>query len=298
VQTLEEAVAAWKELGQNCMIKMVDGAASRNVFRVASPGQLEEAWNTIVASRETLTKPFVPSSEVILEEFVGGRELTVEGYVHGERIVCLNFCEKITEPGFIVVGHLLPALVSSEETAILQQVAAQVVRAEGMRNSVFHIELHLQENKPYVIECAARPPGKHMVELMFRSYGFDLVELNIRLATGEPVMETPRPPGKHFALLALYSYSGGILERIEGLEELQQHSGVQVLLNVKPGDRIEPLSGTHQMDGLIILEEDDALELGKKVAWVRTNVRLRLAAALQQDLAHSTADSRLSTLHV
>jgi biotin carboxylase len=222
---------------------------------------------------------------VIVEEYVSGRELTVEGYVHGDDIVCLNFSEKLTETNFIVVGHYLPALVSPKEAEILRTVATNCVRAVGMRNSVFHIEMHLSGDDPYVIECAARPPGLHMVELMYRTYGFDLMEISLSLAVGEPVTEAPRDPKKHFAMLSLYSRTAGILDHIEGVHELQHRGGVAHLhFDVKPGDRIQPLSGLHQREGFVILEDATAEGVRDKARWAREHVRFALLRDPKIDL--------------
>ncbi len=281
-RSLEEARQAWEELGRDCMVKMVDFEASMNIFRVSSAAELEAAWDAIVNNRNNLKMPFPLSREVILEEFVSGRELTIEGYVQGDRVVCLNFCEKITDQ-FIVVGHLLPALVSEKEAEILRHVAEHCVRAVGMRNTVFHVEVHLAGDTPYVIECAARPPGANMVELMYRSYGFDLMEISLSLAANEPVTELPREPKVHFAMLALYSKQGGKLDRIDGLEELRGRGGVaHIHLDAKPGDVIEPLSGTHQADGFVMLEDLTALGVRDKAAWMQEHVRLLLAEELEQ----------------
>ncbi len=272
----DAALKAWETLGRDCMLKMVDFQASVNIFRVRSTEELAIAWDTIMHNRANLKLPTPQAREVILEEFVTGRELTVEGYVQGERIVCLNFCEKVTE-NFVVVGHLVPAYVTPNESQILCRTAEQCVRALGIRNSVFHVEIHLDGDQPRVIECASRPPGAHSVELMNRAYGFDLIDISISLATGEPVTQAAVGPRKYFAMLALYSQRAGILERIEGLDELKQRGGVTLVhLGVKPGDRVQPVAGTHQ-EGLVILEGPSPEAVLEKVQWLRQNVRLVLA---------------------
>ena len=283
--SLDEAKDAWETLGRDSMLKMVDCEASVNIFRVTSVAELEDAWDAIVNNRNQVKMAFTPSREVILEEFVSGRELTVEGYVQNGNVVCLNFCEKITDK-FIVVGHLLPALVSAQEAEVLTKAAREAVLAVGMRNTVFHVEIHLQGNTPYVIECAARPPGANMVELMSRSYGFDLMEISIALATGELVTLCATEPMRHFAMLALYSHEDGILERIEGLEQLQRRGGVvHVHLDVKPGDHVEPLAGMHQGDGFVMLEDTNAVAVREKAKWLRNNVGF----VLKQDVAAAVA---------
>ena len=275
--TLEQAKQSWEDLGRDCMVKMVDADSSMNIFRATTLDELESAWDIIINNRRNIKSLIPLSKEVVLEEFVTGRELTVEGYTQGDRVVCLNFSEKITESSFVVVGHLIPAMVSAKEEQILSKLADQVVRAEGMRNSVFHMEVHLQGDKPYVIECTSRPPGQHAAEVIYRSHGCDLMDIGVSLAVGEPVFDELSPPKKHFAMLALYSLREGIFEKLEGEEELKRRGGLFHLhLDVKPGDRIEPLSTFRQRYGFVILEDDTAEGVREKARWARTHLHLAL----------------------
>lgn len=274
-RTFEEAVAAWEGFGRDCMVKMVDFAASLNVFRITDREQLAEAWDTIVNNRRQLKAFFELSRDVILEEFVAGREVTAEGYVQDDRVVVLNFSKKLTESNFIVVGHYIPALVTEEEERQLVDMATQCVRALGLRNSVFHVEVHIRDGAPYVIECAARPPGQHAVELIEKSYGIDLMEISIDLATGKKVDVTRREPRGHHAILALYTKESGILEEVSGLDELRARGGVlHVSLGAQPGDRVEALDTFRNKYGLVILGSDSPHDLREKAQWLRSHVHM------------------------
>lgn len=276
-QSFEQAESAWERFGRDCMIKMVDFSGSLNVFRVQTREQLREAWETIVHNRRGLEVFFELAREVILEEFVGGRELTAEGYVQGDRVEVLNFSEKLTQD-FNVVGHYIPALVTAEEERQLSEIAAQCVRALGLRNSVFHVEVHIQEGIPYVIECAARVPGGHAVELIEKSYGIDLMDINIDLATGREVRVTRRPPREHHALLAIYAEDSGVLQRIDGLEELRQRGEVLHLrLNIHPGERVKALKTDQKRYGMIMLGSGSPQAVRETASWVREHVRMVVA---------------------
>lgn len=274
-RSLSEAIAAWEGFERNCMLKMVDSTSSMNIYRVATRPDLETAWNIVVDNKRDMTTPPKPEREVIVEEYAGGRELTAEGYVQDDRVVVLNFCEKITESNFVVVGHLLPAKVSPDEEQKLRRIAEECVRALGVHNCVFHVEVHMMDGVPYVIECASRPPGQHMVELMYRSYGFDLMGISIDLATGKKVNDLCKEPKVHYAMLALYSKKSGLLERIEGLDELRSRGGLARLhQEVKDGEPVESLTTFHDKCGFVILEDSSADGVREKATWFRNNVRL------------------------
>ena len=272
---LGEAVSFWESFGRDCMVKMVDFAASLNIFRVSTREQLETAWDIIIENRRGLDVPFELAREVILEEFVGGRELTAEGYIQGDHVEILNFSEKLTEDNFIVVGHYIPAVVSDSEARIISGIATQCVRALGLRRSVFHVEVHLRDDVPYVIECASRPPGQHTVELIEKTYGIDLMKISIDLATNREVDVSRVAPHTHHAILALYTKTSGTLQGFHGIDELRSRGGVaQVSLGAKPGDTVRALDTFRDKYGLVILESATSASLRENARWLRENVGL------------------------
>lgn len=274
-RNIEEATEAWERFGCDCMVKMVDFAASLNIFRATTRSELETAWDTIHNNQRRVETFFALSRDIILEEFVGGRELSVEGFVNDDCITVLNFSEKLTESNFIVVGHYIPACLTTEEERQLIEISKQCIRALGLRNSVFHIEIHIRDGIPYIIECAARPPGQHTVELIERTYGIDLMKISIQLATGNKVNITRKLPRVHHAILALYTKTSGTLKRVEGIEELRNLNGlVHLGLDAKIGDPVEALDTFRNKYGMIILEADSPQALREKAVWVRENVHM------------------------
>lgn len=281
------ALEAWEKFGRDCMVKMVDLSASVNIFRARTKPELHHAFDTIKHNRRDVQVPFALSAEIIMEEFVAGRELTAEGYTQDGRVEILNFSQKLTEDNFIVVGHYIPAEMTAAEEAAVAAVAQQCVRALGLRNSVFHVEIHLRDGVPYVIECAARPPGQHTVDLIAQCYGHDLMDISLDLAVGRPVEAKRRPPHAHCAILALYSRQSGIFRRIEGLDALQARGGVTHLkVAASPGDRINALETFREKFGLVMLRDSSAAGVREKAEWLRQNVRPVVEPAAAQRRPH------------
>ncbi len=279
-ERLEESLAAWEKFGGDCIIKMVNYVGSMNVFRVRSREDVETAWDIIINDRRNVKTPFPKLQQVIIEEYISGRELSAEGYVQNGRVVVLNSCEKLTSPSFVVVGHLLPSKLSTSEKEKLAEIATQCALALGICNSVFHAEVHLMNDVPYVIECASRPPGLHVAELIGRSYNFDLIGISIDLATGKKVTIAPRDADLHYAMMALYSKETGTLTKITGLDELQARGGVlRIHLGVKEGDKVEALSTFRSKCGFAILEDASAEGVREKADWLTNNVHFEVAAS-------------------
>ena len=277
VATLDAAREQWERFGRDSMVKMVDYAMSYGVFRARSSEELDAAWAAIQAHRHNLDHDFSTEDTVLIEEFVGGRQFSVEGYEQDGRIEILNFCEKLTHSNFMVVGHYVPARVDAHEDRLLRAIARDCVTALGIKNSVFHAEVHVENDEAYVIECAARPPGQYSVGVMKRIYGFDLVELNIDLACGQPVHVQARPPNSWNAIMALYSEETGIVKQIDALDELRARRECYFLkCRVEPGDPVHRLETYRDVLGLALLEAPDPASIVQAYCWARDSVRFRV----------------------
>jgi biotin carboxylase len=275
-RTFTDAERAWQAFGGDCIVKMVDYRSSANVYRVASDADLRNAWEMITTNGLGLDTPFSLAREAIVEAFVDGREVTAEGYTTGDRIEFLNFCEKGTSDRFVVVDHFVPARLTPAEQAAVEDVSQRCVRALGIRNNVFHVELNVVDGQPYVIECAARPPGSTEVLDMIRwARGADLIDISIDLSTGRPVTARYRPAAHHYALLSLYASRSGRLTGLTGLVELRRKGGVRRWhLAAKLGDRVEALEDFRQQYGSLILEGATAQAVRDAAHWARANLRL------------------------
>jgi biotin carboxylase len=272
---LDQALAAWKDFGGDAIVKMVDYEGSVNVFRARSEDDVRDAWTKIMTNEVGVKSALPLRREVLVEQPVFGRELSVEGYVSGDVVVILNSCEKISASNFQIIGHNLPSLLSDDEREELYGVARKAVRALGIRDSVFHLEAHIQDGKAYVIECASRPPGQHVTTLMQRMYGFNLMEISLRLARGQGCDVQPCAPRVHFSIFVLYTLKTGILKQIVGLDELKARGGLEWLeVKVKPGDLVEELRSPTQRYGVVLLSGSTAQEVRDRASWMLQNVKL------------------------
>lgn len=266
VHTVAEAEDAWHGFGGDSMMKVVDESSSRHVYRVHSLADVRAAWAAMTADKHT---------EVLLEEYVGGREVSAEGYVSDGRVTILNSCEKSTSDRFVVIGHYVPSHLDADERAAVEDTATDCVRALGIDNSVFHAEIHLKDGVPYVIECAARPPGQFITDVIDWAYDIDLASVNIDLAVGNPVTIPARPPKSYFAQLSFWTPQSGVFTRVEGIDALRERGGLRTwIVEPRPGDRIEALTRFTNRYGAMVLDDDTPEGVRAKATWAADNVWL------------------------
>jgi biotin carboxylase len=268
VATFDEALAVFNELGGDCMLKVADSNSSAHVHRAVNETELRHVWHSMLEAK--VAGPYV------LEEHVGGdREISVEGYNGPDGVVFLNACEKFTSKQFVVIGHYVPALIEPDILAATQEQVAKCVKALGINNSVFHCEVHIRDGVPFVIECAGRPPGQFITDLIADAYDIDLTSVAIDLATGKDPQVVPVPPNHWFAQLTVFARDSGTYTGIANLEELRARGGVRSLSTLcEPGDRIEALTNFAHRYGVLVLEGATAEEVRERAAWAKENVYL------------------------
>ncbi|MER9680381.1 ATP-grasp domain-containing protein [Mesorhizobium sp. M0184] len=274
VSTVDEAAHQWQRFGGDAMLKMVDYAMSFGVFRVKTRDELDAAWEQIRKGRGSLDHALPHEEAVLVEQHVTGREFSVEGYVSGDRVEILNFCEKLSHPNFMVVGHYIPAQTSAREERLLSDVASQSVTALGVRNSVFHAEIHVADDRAWLIECASRPPGQFSVSVLERVYGFDLMDISIDLACGNPIAVHRQSPRSWNAIMAIYSDRPCIVRSVDTLDALRNRPECySVICAVRAGDVVNRLETFRDVLGLAMLESPDPDGVRAAYQWARDTVR-------------------------
>jgi biotin carboxylase len=129
-RTLDDALAAYDELGPRVIIKPTDGAAQRGVSDVQSRDDVATAFEHAV--RESRT------GELIVEEHLSGREYTVHAFVLGGVFhpVTVTLRDLAPEPAVgICVAHRYPCGRSDEDVATIIDVVRQAAMALGRETS-------------------------------------------------------------------------------------------------------------------------------------------------------------------
>lgn len=139
--------------------------------------------------RELLTGH--PAHETVLvEEKVTGQEYSVESLVQDGRIIFASVTRKDTTDAhagtFVELSHTVPGDRPADEAALLD-ADARMLAALDFRDGVAHAEWRIGENdRPLLMEVAARPPGDGLCVLYELATGASLERQIIRIALGEP----------------------------------------------------------------------------------------------------------------
>jgi biotin carboxylase len=155
-----ELRAAVADLGFPLVFKLAHSSGGRGTALVTEDTDLDAVF--------ALTRlNYVSSDAFLVEEFVDGTEHSVSGVVRGGEVAILGVTDKLVRAaGFSTWGTITPSAGPEE---VLRRAAATAVRAIGLRDGGFHVDLRLTPVGPVVLEVGARLGGdtinSHLIPL-------------------------------------------------------------------------------------------------------------------------------------
>jgi biotin carboxylase len=220
VGQLPDAVAA---IGWPCIVKPVDGEASRGVTKVGSDADLAAA---ITALGDV-------GSGVLVEEFLVGPEFSVEAISIGHSHHVVAVTKKFIDPRtFVECGHVVPAPLDDSARTDIETYVIRVLDALGFHDCPSHTEIVLTDDGPRLIETHNRVAGDSILDIARLATGIDLYDLTVAQSIGEPVTVTT-PGASHGAAAVWFAAPSGagaeVLSEVRNLEVARQLPGVDRL---------------------------------------------------------------------
>ncbi|MFF2412040.1 ATP-grasp domain-containing protein [Streptomyces sp. NPDC058092] len=179
--------------GFRWIIKPNEGAGSAGVTALESYADLDR-WLTRVATEDDGN-----TKRYIVEHAADGPEFSVESVSgDGEHTVLAITSKRTTgSPGFVEIGHVVPAPLTESDAERLQDAARCVLDRLDIRYGASHTELRLDPvHGPVVIETHTRVGGDCIPELVELATGQDQYERAVAalLGAGPALPPTPTAP--------------------------------------------------------------------------------------------------------
>lgn len=250
------------ELGP-VIVKPSEGSASRHVFRVgAAADAVMDALGPLL-SRE---------SGWIAEEFLDGPEISVESLSWAGRHDVLAITAKETGPGFVELGHRVPAALPNHLAAEVCTLVAQVLDTLGLDHVVSHTELILTASGPRLVETHPRIGGDRIGRLVELVTGrHPLTSLAHALSGRAPKRQAhDRGSGPGAAAIAFLVAPPGTITAVRGADVAARSRGVvETRLSAVVGDTVGPLTSSADRCGHVIAvarESGEAADLARAAA--------------------------------
>jgi biotin carboxylase len=191
---LSDVPGAAAQIGFPAVLKPISGAGTSFTCRVDSPAELAERLGTFLAGHPYQQK-FLRSGPALLESFVVGDELHVDGCVFDGVIPTIGVSRyignnlEVLQTGGPCGAYITDPVRQAGDYAVIRELATDWLRALGLVNGVFHIEVFETEDGFQFSECAARIGGNGVLESFREKFGLDLLEEHVKSLCG-------RPPGQ------------------------------------------------------------------------------------------------------
>ncbi|MFD7912131.1 acetyl-CoA carboxylase biotin carboxylase subunit family protein [Streptomyces sp. NPDC059752] len=181
---VESGLALARSCGYPVILKPVDGAASIGVHRVEDEATLAELLAEVDLMRYEI------------EEFVTGTIHHVDGFADARSEVGFQVTSRyVNDCLSFGAGEPLGSFVLQDSPlrGRIEEFSRGCVRALGMRDTPFHLELFVTpEDELVFLEIGGRVGGSEVPHLLNKLFGVNLFEIWLRALCGEPTTPPTR----------------------------------------------------------------------------------------------------------
>lgn len=261
--------------GRDCVLKPAGRQASLGVVLLDAGEDPEAAWAECVSADEG--NQIANRSmrwRYLVEERLRGPEFSTEALVADRTVIFTNVTRKQVSLGRrpVELGHLVPG---ATDQARWQEAVQSLVDAVGYENGLLHAEWIDTMAGPCLIECAGRPPGDKIMELIDLAYDINLTDIWLRLLAGEQPGAAPRIA--RAAAIQFLAPVPGVVQEVTGVPESLVLPGVvQIDTRCEPGQLLGPLRSSWDRLGWVIATGADGCEAENRAVAAASHITVRI----------------------
>jgi len=267
---------AAQAVGFPCMVKAISLSASQGIMRADDPAAAVAAAGRI---RPILAQARRPGGEPLLvEAYLPGPELSIDGLLSdGGLSVTAVFDKPGTPDGptFEETMLVTPSRLPGPVLAVAITAAGRAARALGLTRGPIHAELRLADQRPVLLELAARSVGGLCSRALRFPGGQSLEEMVLANALGRD----PGPAGYRQArpsgVFMLPVPRAGTLRAVGGRACAAAVPGITGLtITIPAGQRVRPLPEGDRYLGFIFAEGDTHHHVEQALNTARDRLRV------------------------
>lgn len=212
----EEALAFFRSLGGTAMMKPVDNAGSKGVFKVNSEEEICQHWQE--------SMDYSLSKRLIIEQFIERTGMQQDGdiFVSDGKIVFWSLGDQHKDPiaPFVPAVYTFPNTMPEEYEEKAKQTVQELITALGFTQGPCNIEYIVStKGEIYILEIGPRNGGNLIPFGIQEVTGVDLTAMTVQAALGETVTVPEWKYSGYSATVMLHSQEDGILKGFNVPEE-------------------------------------------------------------------------------
>jgi biotin carboxylase len=183
-----------------------------------------------------------PERQFLVESFAAGTPVETDGLVVGDRPFTLGVTEQVMfpPPRFYISGYQFPADLPESRATVVEAVSDRALRAAGVRDAGFSIEMRERDGEVVVIEVNARlGQDDGFAELFAPATGAEpLVHAIAIAAGGAPAIRRERAPPRGLAFRC--SFVDGVVRGVPPASAIAALAacGIEAGVGVTEGTRL------------------------------------------------------------
>jgi biotin carboxylase len=269
-----------EEINFPCVIKPTFLSASQGVLRVNNEQEFKEGFQILtdlLSQKKIKKRGGEEANYIMVEEYIPGNEVSIEGIVSQGKLKILAIFDKpepLEGPTFEETIFVTPTTLSGSMQSSLYETAQQAMETLGIVKGPVHIEVRINSNGNYILECASRSIGGMCSKILEFQGGMSLEELILRSSLGRNIEKSNLSDTAKGVMMMPINNSGKLKE-MRGVEEAISVDGITDLqITIKPGEMLDPLPKGDRYLGFLFAEGKNQEMVIKdlKNAWSKIEV--------------------------
>ncbi|GHB51735.1 hypothetical protein GCM10010347_21930 [Streptomyces cirratus] len=280
---LADVAGAVGAVGLPCVVKPADDSGSNGVL-LCSTVEAVAAHAERVLAVTTNARGLPTARTVLLEEYLDGPEYSVEMFSHDGVATCVGITAKqvTAGPHFVETGHLFPAPLTGPVAGAIAETVSGALKAIGWELGPTHTEVKLTERGAAVIEVNPRLAGGMIPEAVRQATGTDLLEQQLRAATGMP-LDLTASHSASAGIRFLLPEGAGTLRGVDGVDAARAVDGVtSVAVTAAAGALVRPVENAYDRIGHVIATGPDAAAVTRSLDAALGELRIGIATGAPQ----------------
>ena len=271
IQEVRECIS---KIGLPVILKPVDSQSSRGIFLI------DESNLDKVDAIAPLTFKESREQYILVEEFFIGTELTVEGICSDHKHKTLAISQKKHFRTGIASDLLYPADLPAEMEAAVIRHNDNYIQQSGLKFGITHAEYlyNSSDGKICLVEIACRGGGSLISSDIAKWVsGVDIYEIFVNGLEGKSYDVTSLSPLKRPAVLHFFEFPNGVVEGVEGLDEIRKMDGiVAIKMDFSVGTHIKAANDDRSRQGFVIILADDKEQLESRLNLVNETLKVTI----------------------